>query len=302
MHFRSADVDFAAHVCVRTAIQKQLSSGCLCPVVEAVVKHGDHTHGVAGMSSNDTIVFIHGMFLTGRSWDPWVRRFEAAGYRCLAPSWPGREGEPAALRANPDVALRTLTLGAVVDQFSALIRTLPSLPIVVGHSMGGLVAQILLSRGLARLGVAIDSAPPRGVSSFAFSHLRANAPVLWPGSSPIVPTLASWRYAFWHTGGEDEVRAAFEAQVVPESRLVGRGPIGPEGAVDFAAKRGPLLMIAGELDHIIPASLNRANAARYATSAPTELIEMKGRTHYLCGQPGWEEVAGEVERWVRAKS
>jgi len=249
------------------------------------------------------ILFIHGMFLTGRSWAPWVERFERAGYRCVAPSWPGRDGEPAALRASPDPALRELTLGAVVEQFASETRALPAPPIVVGHSMGGLVAQILLSRGLARLGVAIDSAPPRGVRSLALSHLRANAPVLWPGSSPIVPSLSSWRYAFWHTGEDAEVRAAFEAHVVPESRLVGRGPIGPDGAVDFSAKRAPLLVIAGELDTIIPASLSRANAARYdAAAAPTELIEMKGRTHYLCGQPGWDEVAGEVERWLRARS
>lgn len=245
------------------------------------------------------LLFIHGMFLSGRSWAPWVKRFTADGYVCEAPSWPGREGDAAKLRSAPPAVLRTLTLTQVVDQYAAACRASAEKPIVIGHSMGGLVAQILLSRGLARLGVAIDSAPPQGVRSFAFSHLRANAPVLFPGSAPIVPTLASWRYSFWHTGSEAEVGAAFETEVVPESRLVGRGPLGPEAAIDFKAPRPPLLMVAGAQDHIIPPSLNRANAARYAQDvAPTELVELPGRTHYLCGQPGWEEVADRVAKWV----
>lgn len=245
------------------------------------------------------LLFIHGMFLTGRSWAPWVERFTAEGFDCEAPSWPGREGEAAALRASPPAALRELTFTHVVEQFAAACRAKPEKPVLVGHSMGGLVAQVLLSRGLARLAVGIDSAPPQGVRSFALSHLRANAPVLFPGSSPIVPTLASWRYAFWHTGGEAEVGAAFEAHVVPESRRVGRGPLGPEAAIDWKAPRPPLLLIAGEHDTIIPPSLNRANAARYAADvAPTELKELPGRTHYLCAQPGWEEVAGTVSQWL----
>lgn len=248
---------------------------------------------------SDTVLFVHGMFMTGASWARWTERFEARGHACLAPSWPGRDGAPAELRRAPDPALRALTLARVVEQYASVAKEQPSPPVLVGHSMGGLVVQILLSRGLGRLGVAIDSAPPRGVKSFALSHLRANAPVLWPGSAPIVPTLASWKYAFWHTGGADEVRAAFDAEVVPESRLVGRGPLGPEGAVDFAAARPPLLMIAGELDTIIPASLNRANAARYdAKAAPTDLEVLPGRTHYLCGQPGWEEVADLALAWI----
>lgn len=173
------------------------------------------------------------------------------------------------------------------------------MPVLIGHSMGGLIVQQLLSRGAGALGIAIDSAPPLGVRSFALSHLRANAPVLWPGNSPIEPTVDSWRYAFWHTGPAAEVRAAFDREVVPESRLVGKAPLGEAGRVDFAKQRPPLLMIAGELDHIIPASLNRANAARYdATAAPTELLELKGRTHCLCGQPGWEEVAAACLAWV----
>ncbi len=243
------------------------------------------------------ILFVHGMFLTGRSWSAWADHFGRLGFECVAPSWPGRDGDPEKLRQEPDPRLDTLTLSDVIALYEAEAKRSED-TILIGHSMGGLVVQSLLSRGVGKLGVAIDSAPPYGVKSFAISHLRANAPVLWPGRSAIVPTLASWRYAFWHTGADEEVARAFEAEVVPESRLVGRGPLGEEGRIDFDAARRPLLMIAGELDKIIPASLNRKNAERYGAAAPTELIEMPGRTHYLCGQPGWEDVAETCLRFL----
>lgn len=245
------------------------------------------------------IVFIHGMFMTGRSWAPWVDRFTAAGYRCTAPSWPGRDEEPRKARATPDPRLRSLTLAEVVAQFEAVVRAEPSPPALVGHSMGGLVVQMLLARGLGKVGVAIDSAPPFGVRSFAISHLRSNTALLWPSDAPIVPSVHDWKYAFWHTGSDDEVQRAYDAEVVPESRRVGRAPLGPQATIDFAKPRAPLLLVGGELDHIIPASLNRANAARYDKKvAPTEYVEMRGRTHYLCGQPGWEEVADVTQRFV----
>jgi pimeloyl-ACP methyl ester carboxylesterase len=244
------------------------------------------------------VLFIHGMYLTGQSWSRWCDRFSSRGFACSAPSWPGRDGNPAHLREHVDPRLASLTLSDIVAEYEQRARA-DARTIVIGHSMGGLVAQILLARGAAAMAIAIDSAPPHGVRSFAWSHLRANAPVLRPGSAPIVPSLAAWRYAFWHTGSIDEVKQAFDTEVVPESRLVGRGPLGREAAVDFTAPRGPLLMIAGELDRIIPASLNRKNAARYpASSGATELVEMKGRTHYLCGQPGWEEVADTCLTWL----
>jgi len=249
------------------------------------------------------VLFIHGMFQTGRSWARWQDRFKKSGIESGAPNWPGRDGQPSALRARPDPRLRTLRLGDVVAQFEALARAEPEPPVLIGHSMGGLVVQILLSRGIGRLGIALNPAPPFGVRSFAFSHLFANRRVLWPGSSPIAPSFEWWRYAFWHTGGDAEVRAAFDAEVVPESRLVGKAPLGPESRVDFRARRPPLLLTAGALDRIIPASLTRKNAAAYEVAASeTELHEFAGRTHFLCGQPGWEEVADRCLAFIARRA
>jgi len=245
------------------------------------------------------ILFIHGMYMTGGSWHRWEDWFRGHGYGTQAPSWPGRDAEPAALRANPPEILSTLTLQDVVDQYADLIRDMDEPPVLVGHSMGGLVVQLLLQRGLGARGVAIDSAPPQGLNSFKWSFLKSNAPVLWPGSAPLRPTPASWKYAFAHTLSDAEAHDAFETYVVPESRLVGKGAATATAKVDFAKDRPPLLLIAGEEDHIIPASLNRKNYDRYSASpAVTEFREFPGRTHWICGMEGWEEVAGAVKDWI----
>ncbi|MCB9593284.1 MAG: alpha/beta hydrolase [Sandaracinaceae bacterium] len=253
--------------------------------------------------SKQRVIFVHGMFLTGRSWERWEERFSRAGFDSVAPDWPGHDGLAAERRASPDPALSSLRLGDVVDHFAAIASEGPGAPVLVGHSMGGLVVQLLLARGIGARGVVLSSAPPNGVRSFAWSHLSANAAVLWPTSAPIVPSLDWWRGAFWHTGEPDAVRAAYDEHVVPESRLVGRGPLGAESAIDFARPRAPLLFVAGELDRIIPASLNRKNASAYrAEAGVTELIELPGRTHYLAGQPGWEEVADRSLEWIAAQA
>lgn len=249
------------------------------------------------------VVFVHGMYMTPDSWRDWRTAFEDRGYETLAPAWPGRDGEPAALRANPDPALKELELAHVVDVYRQAIAELGDREVwLVGHSMGGLVVQLLLQEDLAVAGVAIDSAPPKGVSSTKWSFVRSNAAVLWPGSAPIRPSLKQFRYAFAHTLPEAEVAAIYDRYVVPESRRVGRGPTTDTAAIDFAADRPPLLLIAGEEDHIIPASLVEKTAAAYAPSpAVTDLLRFQGRTHWIVGQDGWEEVCSAALDWLEAR-
>lgn len=246
------------------------------------------------------VLFVHGMFMTGRAFEPWQRWFEARGFTTSSPSWPGRAAPPADARRSPDPVLETLTLTALVDQFEAASRALPEPPLLVGHSMGGLVVQLLLQRGVGAKAVVLGSAPPLGIRSFAWSHLRSNAAVLWPSSAPIVPTLDWFRYAFFHTATADELQRAFEAHIVPESRRVGKGPLGAEAKVDFTKPRAPLLFLSGELDRIIPPSLNEKNAAAYAASAGlTEREVLPGRTHFLMSQPGWEALAERALGWAQ---
>jgi pimeloyl-ACP methyl ester carboxylesterase len=190
-----------------------------------------------------------------------------------------------------------------VHQYAKIIAVLDDKPILVGHSMGGLVVQILLQRGLGAAGIAIDSAPPKGVISLRWSFLRSNWPVINPFAhkdQPYMMPLDGFRYAFAHTLSDAELRAAYDSQVVPESRRVGNGPTTAVARIDFKAQHAPLLFIAGGADRIIPASLNYDNYKKYAASPSlTEFHEFPGRTHYTLAQANWEEVADFAIDWAR---
>ncbi len=249
-----------------------------------------------------TVVFIHGMFMTPRCWDGWAARFAARGWRAMAPAWPHHDGAPAELRAkHPDAALGKLGLEEVVATYEAALAGVEE-PYLVGHSMGGLVVQLLLGRGRGKAGAAVHSAPPKGVLSLAWSFLKSNWPAISPfvdKAQPVMLTPEQFHYAFANALSDEDSRKAYETYAVPESRRVGNAPTTAFARIDFAAARPPLLMVAGGEDHIIPASLNRTNFARYEPSAgKTELRVFDGRCHYTLAQPGWEEVADFVADWL----
>lgn len=211
------------------------------------------------------ILFIHGMFMTGRSWAPWIERFEARGFRCHAPSWPGHDGAAAELRAAPDPQLATLGLADVVAAVRAVACALEA-PILVGHSMGGLVVQLLLQQGIGARGVAIAPAPPHGVRSFAWSHLRSNAALFKPGTSPIVPSASWFRYAFANIQTEAEACTLYDQYCVCESRLVGKSSLGD------------------------------------AAGAPVTFEELANHSHALCIEARWREVADAVDQAIATES
>jgi pimeloyl-ACP methyl ester carboxylesterase len=255
------------------------------------------------MTSN-TIVFIHGMYMTPLCWEEWIHHFEAKGFRCLAPAWPGREGAVRDLRTDhPDPHLGRITLGAVVEQYTRVIHELDETPILIGHSMGGLVAQLLRQRENVAAVIAIDSAPPPGVFSTKWSFIRSNWPHINPfvrKSLPIQMTLDQFRYTFVHTLPPEEQRAVFERYVVPESRRVPAASLTPAARIDYARTGSPLLFVAGSEDRIIPSSLNKSNYLKYRHAGTTvSFKEFAGRTHYIIGQEKWEEIADFVESWLR---
>jgi pimeloyl-ACP methyl ester carboxylesterase len=248
----------------------------------------------------DTIVFVHGMFVTRQCWKGWLERL-APRFRCTAPAWPLRDATPAELRArHPDPALGKLTMGDVLANYEAIIRALPEPPLLVGHSLGGLMVQLLLQKGLGKKGVAIDSAPPRGVLPLEWSVVRANWPTISPFVSKSVPVLltpAQFRYAFAHTLPEDEVARIWDAQVVPESRQMPKGAMAAKVAWD--APHAPLLLVAGGEDRICTQKMNTSNARKYRP--PVELKVFPGRTHYtILDGDGWTEVADYVADWLAA--
>jgi pimeloyl-ACP methyl ester carboxylesterase len=247
------------------------------------------------------------MFMTPTCWTEWQRRFEQQGFRTLAPAWPLHEPPAGNVRSHhPEPALGKLTLDDVVEHYAKIINKLDDKPILIGHSMGGLVVQLLLQRGLGVAGIAIDSAPPKGVISLQWSFLKSNWPVISPfvkKDQPCLLTVDQFGYAFAQKLSPTELRAVYEREVVPESRRVGNAPTTSAARIDFSGQRGPLLFIAGGDDHIIPASLNWSNYRKQRESpALTEFREFAGRTHYTLSQPGWEEVADFAISWLRANS
>ena len=241
--------------------------------------------------------------MTPLCWEHWIERYQAKGYRCLAPAWPGRDKPIEMQRKNhPDPELGKLKLRDVVDSMADAIKGLKEKPAIIGHSMGGLVTQLLLQRDLAVAGVAIDPAPPRGVFSMAFSFLKANFPVinpLIPVTQPVMMSLEQFQYAFVNTLPLAEQRAAYDRYVVPESRGVPMQSLTSVGKVDFKKPHPPLLITAGEKDNIVPASLNKTNYNKYKSSpSQTDFKEFTGCDHFGIGERGWEELADYSMAWL----
>ncbi len=253
------------------------------------------------------VVFIHGMFMTPLCWEKWMAYFEARGYRCTAPAWPGRD-QPIELqrKKHPDPELGRLKLRDVVDRMEQAIRDMDgNKPILIGHSMGGLVVQLLLQKDLAAAGVAIDPAPPQGVLTTAWSFLKANFPAInpfVPVNRPVWMPFAHFQYAFVNSLPPEDQRAVYDRYVVPESRGVPTQSLTSVARVDFQKPHVPLLITAGERDHIIPPSLNRTNHRKYKDRGSiTDFKEFPGRDHFLIGERGWEEVAGFALAWLNEK-
>jgi pimeloyl-ACP methyl ester carboxylesterase len=253
--------------------------------------------------SSKTILFVHGLFMSYNSWSHWVEYFQDKGYQATAVPWPGRDKPVEQLRAeHPDPEVGQQTFSAVVDYHEKMIRGLDEPPIIIGHSLGGLITQLMLNRGLGVAAVAIDSAPPQGVISFEWSFMKSAWPLLNPfnlPSKPYMMPLSGFQYSFVNGLPIEEQKRHYE-HVVPESIRLARGALTSAAHIDFKKPHAPLLMIAGENDHIIPASLNKKNFKRYQSSSPsvTEFKEFEGRNHFLVGAQGWQEIADSILNWL----
>jgi pimeloyl-ACP methyl ester carboxylesterase len=264
---------------------------------------------MSSTSAMPPIVLIHGMWMTPRSWDKWVDHYASRGYSAVAPGWPGVR-DPEETRRDPS-PLKGLGIKTIVDHYEQIIRELERAPIVMGHSFGGLFTQLLLDRGLGVAGVAIGTATPKGIILLPPSTLRAGAPALknplnGNGLAPLTPKQFRWR--FTNTLGQAASDAIYSEQYIPgtnrpffEAAFAGFHRDSP-AAVDYASRRRPpLLLVAGGEDHISPPGVNRKllKLQRRASSA-TELKEYPGRTHFMAGMDGWEEIADHALDWAAA--
>ena len=256
----------------------------------------------------DTIVLIHGFWVTPRSWEHWVERYEARGYTVLAPAYPGFEVEVEALNADPS-PIEAVTVPQILDKLAAVIGELDRPPILMGHSAGGAFTQLLLDRGYGAVGVAINSAPTEGVRAVPISQARSTFPVLKNPANrhkAVGFTPEQWHYAFTNTFDEAESRRLWERYHIPASgRILFNSVLanfepGPQDTwVDYKNdERPPLLFISGSDDHLMPPKVQRSNAKHYKSATITEVKEYEGFAHLLPAQEGWEEIADDALEWA----
>jgi pimeloyl-ACP methyl ester carboxylesterase len=259
-------------------------------------------------SGPDTIVLIHGFWVTPRSWEDWITHYEGRGYRVIAPAYPGFEVEVEALSADPS-PIEALTVPAIVDHLESVVGELDRPPIIMGHSAGGVFTQILLDHGFGAVGVAMNSAPTEGVKVVPLSQLRAAFPVLRNPANrhrAVGFTFDQWHYAFTNTFSEQESRRLYERYHVPASGRIFWGtalanvrPGHDDNWVDYHnPARAPLLFISGREDHLMPPKVQRSNAKHYkAAGTVTEVKEFDG-PHLLPARDGWEDVADYALSWA----
>lgn len=257
----------------------------------------------------DTVVLVHGLWMTPRSWEGWVDYYTAKGMKVLTPGYPGFEVEVEALREDPDLIAR-LTVPETVDHLAAVVESVDTPPIIMGHSFGGTLTQLLLARGLGAAAVVIDSAPTEGVRVNPLSQAKSLFPALRNPANrhrAVGFTPEEFHYAFTNTLTGEESRKVWDRYAIaaPGNWVWAYGLIAnfkpghQETWVDYSADRAPLLFIAGGRDHIMPAAVNRSNAKHYRKSpAVTDFFLFEDRDHWTCGAPGWEAVADHALDWA----
>jgi alpha-beta hydrolase superfamily lysophospholipase len=254
------------------------------------------------------VMFIHGLWLHVSSWNRWVELFRSAGYDAFAPGWPGEPNTVAAARENPDIVANQ-SLDDLMVHCRGIIETLPSPPIIIGHSFGGLLTEKLLGEGFGLAGVAIDPAQIKGVLPLPLAQLKAGLPALgnpFNKNKAIALTKEEFRYGFGNALSQKESDELYEQWTIP-SPVHGLFEVALANFSFHAASkvntqnnsRGPLLLISGTADHTAPDVTTQSAFKLYRNStAVTELKQFEGRGHSLTVDHGWKEVAGAILAWL----
>jgi non-heme chloroperoxidase len=264
----------------------------------------------ANATKRKPVVFVHGLWMLGASWQPWRDLFEENGYATIAPGWPDDPATVEEGRAHPET-FAGKSIKQVTDHYEEVIRTLDQTPAIIGHSFGGLITQQLAGRGLSAASVAYDSAPFRGVLPLPFSALKSALPVIgnpanYKRSNSL--TYKQFRYSFANAITEAEAKRLYAQYPVPGTSVTlfqaATANVNPKTeaiANTLNPKRGPLLIVTGERDHIAPPVIARASFKKQKqnTFAATEYVEIPGRGHSLVFDDGWRQVAEPALAFVK---
>jgi pimeloyl-ACP methyl ester carboxylesterase len=254
------------------------------------------------------LMLIHGAWLSARSWETFRDYFGKRGFDVSAPEWPRKSGDVEALREHA-TELEGLGLEEIVDHYAQLIAELPVPPVLIGHSFGGLIVELLLDRGLGRAGVALSPAPPKGILVLPFSSLKAASPALAHPSKRhgiVSLTQDEFAYGFVNTFNAEDAATAYERYAVPETGKIfyeaglANFSLHPPTEVHFKNdERAPLLIVGADQDHTVPASVSKAQYKKYGrSSAKTDYLEFEGRPHLFVVGDGAEEVAAAIDGWL----
>jgi pimeloyl-ACP methyl ester carboxylesterase len=250
-----------------------------------------------------TIMLVHGAWLNPDCWEGFKTRYEAQGYTVHAPAWPYDDRSVQELRRAPHPELHKVGVKQIADHYEDKIRALPEAPIIMGHSFGGVITQVLADRGLGAAAVAIDPAPIAGVFVPPTTLISALPVFLAPFGWARTLTMSRKAFGarFAQTLSKQEADAAYERYVVPTpGRVYYDGLLGIGTKVQFDnPNRPPLLLIAGEKDLTAQHSMIKANYNKQTQAASTTGFKMfPGRSHWLCLDRGWEEVADYALEWA----
>lgn len=257
----------------------------------------------------ETVLFIPGLWIHSDSWAPWARRYEAAGYTVRTEGWPGQADSPEQARRDPS-GFNDVGLEQITDHYARIIAGLSSAPLVIGHSFGGVVAQKLLSRGLASQVVAIDPGPIKGVTKLPLAQIRSALPVVKSKKNragTVALSRGQFRFGFGNAISRAESDALFAKWAIPgpgrplfEATEAKKDPNSPASVNTTLAERGPLLIIGGGKDHTVPEVVTRQEFELYRSPARTEYKVFPDRGHSLVFDSGWKQVADHTLSWVSA--
>ncbi|MGL4632255.1 MAG: alpha/beta hydrolase [Leadbetterella sp.] len=256
---------------------------------------------VASRNDSKTIVFIHGLFVNHTGWEDWMKFYQAKGYTCYAPAYPLKYDSPQNLRKNiASGKIETLRLAEIIKFYEDTISKIGGKPILIGHSLGGNLVQILINKGIGSAGVCIHSGPPKGLISLKRSFLKSNLPLLRASKKvPFLMSFKHWQYSFTNGMSLAKQQDTYERLLVPESAIIAKDATSSLTKIDFKKAHAPLLFTSGTSDHIIPVSLNKRNVKKYkGKNSVVDFKVFENRNHLVLAADGWEEVAGYIENWI----